>query len=153
MSATNSTALAVNHSDLEFLICDVLAQGGCFRFKAYGRSMWPFIRSGDALVIRKAKDRKIRHGDILLYRKHEGRLVAHRVTGIEDHELRIRGDRLRASLERVGKEQVLGRIVAIERDGISRPFFVLQLLARIWVGVRGFLRICRHPIRRLSTSY
>jgi len=59
--------------------------------------------------------------------------------------LHVRGDRLWAPLELVHRKQVLGQVVAIERDG--RPHHLTRtshrLLALAWIGLRPFVRSAR----------
>jgi hypothetical protein len=119
----------------------LLQQGLCVRFRPGGRSMQPTIRDGEAITVAPVRAAEVRRGDILLYGTQKG-LIAHRVLGITgdceaDRRFILRGDCSSTADEPVRAEQVLGRVVAVEREG------------------RGSLRLCgrrariRHDARRL----
>jgi hypothetical protein len=149
VSGQGSQDLAISHGDLAGLVSEVVGRGGSLGFVAQGRSMWPFLRPGDYLVVEAASDRVAARGDVLLYRAGTDRLVAHRVTGRKGDLLVLQGDRLWAAPEWVRPEQVLGRVVAVARGGRRRAVAgpVLQLLALAWIALRPWLCELR---RRLS---
>lgn len=143
MSARDERTLAVRHEELAGLVGEVVEQGGCLRFRAEGRSMWPFLRGGDGLVVEPVSTRNARVGDVLLYRTSHGGVVAHRLVGRSGGRLRTRGDRVRAPAEWIGPGQVLGRVGAVERAGrhidLDRPLRRLPALA--WIALRPGLRL------------
>jgi signal peptidase I len=108
-----------NRADVFELGRQVLKQGYLLRFRASGRSMDPFIRNGDVIEIKPIDISKVRIGDVILYRTFCGTWVVHRA--IEKHEaggritLVIKGDAAQGSDRQVCREQVLGKVVAIER--------------------------------------
>jgi len=160
----------LSHQDLAGLLREVLEQGQGFRFRADGISMRPFIVAGDVLVIEPVRDAALlRYGDVVLYRTPCDGLVAHRVIGpsranpplpgsipaapVEGSLLRTRGDGLRAPIEQVGPEQVLGRVVAVERAGRRFELDRLgqRLRVRLWLTLRAgvdALRLVRNRFRR-----
>ncbi len=139
--------LTISQPDLASLLAEVGASGGSLRFRAGGRSMWPFLRGGDVLVVEPLRDRPVARGDVLLYRTSDGGVAAHRVTGFAGGRLQVRGDRLRAPLELVGSDDLLGRVAFIERRGRRYPLARRRALALAWVAVRDVLRACRRTLR------
>lgn len=91
------------------------------RFRPAGHSMHPTIRDGEVLLVEPVVCADVHRGDVVLYRTGE-RVIAHRVVRVEGGEsigysFTLRGDACRSSDEPVSAEQVLGRVVAIERGG------------------------------------
>jgi len=83
--------------------------------------MNPTIRDGETVVVEPVRALEVLRGDIILYRQ-ASRVVAHRVISLkgsdETHRVFIlRGDALIGCDEPVRAEQILGRIVAVEREG------------------------------------
>ena len=103
------------------LVDELLRSGRTVRFRAPGHSMSPLIRSNETLVIRPIEPRAFRKGDILLYRSAD-RLTAHRLVHIvsgtegEVRQLILRSDAWRSADECVLPAQVLGKVVAVERE-------------------------------------
>jgi hypothetical protein len=78
--------------------------------------MAPFVRDGDVAVVTAAAATDIRVGDVICYQPSPGRLVLHRVHGRAGDGFVARGDAL-AFTELVPLSQLLGRVVAVERQG------------------------------------
>jgi signal peptidase I len=98
---------------------ELLGEGFCINFHTPGQSMYPTIRDGEKVSVEPVLERDIKRGDILLYKCH-GRLIAHRVIRIhsrEEKSLVLRGDALNEPDAPVKFNQVLGRVVAVERGG------------------------------------
>jgi hypothetical protein len=96
----------------------LLREGVAIRFRASGLSMEPSIRDGDVITVAPL-EAAVRRGDVLLYR-HGRRFTAHRAIGRVRGDatlLRVRGDAPGWEEERVAVADVLGRIVAVEREG------------------------------------
>ena len=81
--------------------------------------MLPFVRDGDVAVIRPAEAGEIEVGDVVFYEAVPERVVLHRVVRREGNALIARGDAL-PECEAVDPARVLGRLVALERDGRAR---------------------------------
>jgi signal peptidase I len=104
-----------------YVASDLLSRGHTIRFSAPGTSMSPTIRSGETIHVEPVSG-KIRPGDILLYRWERG-VRAHRVVRIEGKKqgrlvFILRGDTA-GDDERVLAENILGRVISLERDGRS----------------------------------
>ena len=104
------------------ILADLLASGHTVRFTAPGHSMHPVIRHGDLLVVEPLK-RPACPGDILLYLTC-GRPVAHRLIAVEsdgnEPVLILKGDSAACPDLPVRSDQVLGRVLAVERSGSRR---------------------------------
>ena len=112
---------------------DLLRHGHTVRFQADGWSMHPTIRSGEIIVIEPLGPTHVRAGDILLYRRTRA-AIAHRVlcmvlSTAGRPTLILRGDAADCVDSPVDVEQVLGRVVAVERRGRVLRF---GRLSRTW---------------------
>jgi len=130
LNLTQSTAprpQSSNLSPLKFVkICtELLHQGHQIKFKAPGDSMYPTICDRDLITVEPQKSSGICVGDIILYH-HENGVVAHRVINIQVPQpsvpstqplFLLRGDAAIHDDAPVSSEQILGKVVSIERNG------------------------------------
>ncbi|OFV81495.1 MAG: signal peptidase I [Acidobacteria bacterium RBG_13_68_16] len=114
---------SLDPTDARFVdvVSDLLRRGHSVRFRAKGGSMHPTIREGEAITVAPARPDAIKRGDVVLYRSGRG-VIAHRVTRVvrdPDGTLAFipRGDSSTTRDEPVDQSAVLGRVVAVERDG------------------------------------
>jgi len=125
MNPFHSTSLFVSLTE------QLLKDGYGVCFCAEGQSMHPTIRAGETVTVVPTTPGEIRRGDIILCRT-KGRVIAHRVVCIKrrnghgkdfvfepDSDLIfvLRGDAACHHDEPVVPAQVLGKVVAVERDG------------------------------------
>jgi signal peptidase len=133
--------LTLRAAEFEALAAGILQGGSGLRFRARGTSMRPFIRDGDVLEVQPLDGAPVRRGDVLLCRDGRGRLVAHRVIRLGRHDgrvaLRTRGDALASPDRLVCLEQVLGRVVAVERGGrrIRLEHGLPRTVGRLWMAL------------------
>jgi RimJ/RimL family protein N-acetyltransferase len=119
--------MILKRTDFGELSAKVLSRGGSFCFRARGFSMVPFIQDRDILTIEPVKASALDMGDVAFYRLAADRLVAHRVVGREmqgggQEILTMRADASSGSYDRVLAEQVLGRVVGVQRgEKLIRP--------------------------------
>ena len=111
------------------LVGDLLRAHGQVRIRALGGSMFPVIRSGDVLSVRRCAVDAVRPGDVVLLQA-DDRLFAHRL-------IEKRGERHLSSLVTRGDAHwrndplrpgsaLLGQVVAVTRDG-RPPVATLRL--------------------------
>jgi hypothetical protein len=134
-------ALSLNGADLAELSAGVLGRGGLVRFQAeaQGSCMVPVIRDGDMLTIEPVEAAVLRPGDVALYSAAGDHLFSHRVVGrrIEDGRLTLmtRGDAATGPGEPVRADQVLGRVVRVQRGGrtLDLERGTWRTAGRLWV--------------------
>ncbi len=90
----------------------------------HSESMAPTIQKGDELELEDATELQI--GDVVVYR-HDRLFVCHRIHGIEDHWLFLRGDATTGPYETIDSLQVVGRVDWVFRDGKRRDLRQPQL--------------------------
>jgi hypothetical protein len=101
---------------------ELLDCGYQVRFQATGSSMHPTIRHQDVVTVAAADASAIKEGDIVLYRLDQ-RVIAHRVIRIERTaegrvvRVALRGDWADLPDLPVEPDQILGRVVAVDRKG------------------------------------
>jgi hypothetical protein len=155
------------------LITELLQDGYKVSFCAPGHSMFPTIMANETIMVEPIEPGTVQMGDILLYRTN-GRLIAHRVVGMykpfSNDSLAVsdlggrssilshccffifRGDACAVCDEPVTAGQILGKVVSVERDGVSidlyDSWYKLNCLAIAWG-----CRILRFPRRILSIFF
>jgi len=99
----------------------MLEKGKSIRFQAKGWSMRPFIRDGDFIVVSPVKGSSIRKGDVVFYSTTENEIIVHRIIRKYKKNDRItvliKGDASFGPPEKVDIQNVLGKAIAIERNG------------------------------------
>jgi signal peptidase I len=97
----------------------LLRSGLSVRFRAGGQSMHPTIRDGEMITVEPVVPESIHRGDIVLYRSRKG-VIAHRIVRIETEDATLiftpRGDAMLACDARIKGAEILGRVVAVERE-------------------------------------
>ncbi len=114
---TQTSALGFSHfGDLSG---ELLSLGFGVRFRAPGTSMHPTIRHGDMITVEPLASAKLERGDIIFYRSQDS-FIAHRLVNIEERNncgltFILRGDASAACDAPVESEQILGKVVRVER--------------------------------------
>ena len=138
------------------ITAELLEGGHSIRFQAPGRSMHPTIRDGETITVEPVTPSGVKVGDILLYRGKSG-VIAHRVVQIErenthapagssslspHHSFLLRGDASFNCDYPVKPEQILGKVVSVERDGKSIDLcsFRAKVLLIAHLGIVKFKR-------------
>ena len=107
-------------------------------FETTGFSMWPFLRGGEKLIIKRTPIGNLKVGGIIIYRANN-QLVCHRLIRKakerERYMLYARADGSLSSPEPVTEEMFLGQAVSIIRNGkiISLNGTKRQLINRVIV--------------------
>lgn len=120
------------------LLKATLAKGLSFRFEAKGFSMAPFIKSGDVVTVSPLSSSPISIGKPAAFiHPLTKKLVIHRVIGKIDKDYFIKGDNSLAADGLVRKENILGYVSAVERNGkavsfgFGREKFIIAFLSRM----------------------
>ena len=102
------------------VICVALERGQRVRLTVNGSSMLPFIRNGDVVEFEPMRSMPTL-GDILLVQYPSAdRYVVHRVVGIEGDAFFLRGDAQKHREGPFTRRDVLGKLVALYRNGRRR---------------------------------
>jgi signal peptidase I len=136
------------------ITAELLRRGSYVRFRAIGASMQPTIEDGELITVAPVAPESVKRGDILLYQNERG-VFAHRVVRVVRGTVPIktgdsplyllRGDASVSCDPPVMREQVIGRVVAVQRGG--RSLALDRRLANLLRLVR--LRIAKSKAFRL----
>jgi signal peptidase I len=132
--------------DLLELSKDIFRKGKSARFQAKGWSMRPFIRDGDFIVVSPIENSSIKTGDVVFCITTENKVIVHRVIKKYKKDkdnritLLIKGDATFSSPEKVEMQNVLGKVVAVERNGrkkrLDTKFY--QIKGLLFAGISPF---------------
>ncbi len=102
------------------LASETLRRFGRLRLQVAGASMLPSLWPGDLLLIRSAQFAEVSRGNLVLFFR-DNRFFVHRVVDVSGGRLLTQGDGLATPDPPVGRDELLGRVVFISRDGVMRP--------------------------------
>lgn len=148
--------LTLSNQGLGELIRSVLGKGACFRFRARGFSMSPFIKDGDIVLASPFGDAAPGLGDVVIFTvPWQGKIIIHRVVAKAADSYLIKGDNVPESYDVVPGANILGYVRMVERGGkkvslglgpekvlialLTRRGLLLPLLRHLRVLVRPIL--------------
>jgi signal peptidase I len=133
----------------------LLDHGALLRFQAHGRSMYPFIKNGDIIIIESRNGSSVSTGDIIFYRRPDGSTTAHRLVQIKSREdsmiLITKGDAMKYADPPVSDKQVMGRVIVIE--GQRKKLRLNGWPGRFFGKVTAWLARGRYPNQRRVIRY
>ncbi len=131
------------NSTLSEIASSIIGSGSSITFVAQGRSMSPFIRDGDTVIIAPTEgDPCI--GDVVLCRNTEGNLLLHRVIRKTAESVFTKGDAWLTDDGPVPYKNIIGKAVRVSGSGVN---FHLKFPFSFLLG-RGLLlpiRFRRYP--------
>jgi signal peptidase len=112
--------VSLKYIEFSDISTQILNNGCSFSFKAHGLSMYPFIRNGDIITVQSVDLNALCIGDIAFYKSDIEKLIAHRIIKkkYQDNRLMLlmRGDSVFKNDGWIYSDQVLGKVVSIQRD-------------------------------------
>lgn len=90
------------------------------RVTIQGGSMQPVYRSGDAVFVDPSGRSQPAAGQVITFMQEDG-LMTHRVVRVETAQVLTKGDAVRSFDPPIPRGQILGTVIAHERDGRLRP--------------------------------
>lgn len=157
MDSKMHRTVILDGEDMLALTRDFRAEGQriVYRGNPHGMSMWPFIRTGDAIIVEQIEASVLQRGDVLVFLGPGGRLVAHRLRRIEDdgsgRRYVTRGDSCRRCDRPVTADTLIGRVTALERGSrrIALNTRRQQWLVRVWLRLHPLPALCLRAASRL----
>ena len=149
--------LPLSGRSLVELLRAVLGKGAPVRFQARGFSMSPFIKNEDVVTISPLKGKRPGLGDIIafVHGETEG-LCIHRIVAKKAGFYVTKGDNISDTAESVPRENILGFVARVEREGkevflglgperylialLGRRGLLFPLLLPVWRVVRPFIK-------------
>lgn len=112
-----------------------LAQKGFLLYTTVGRSMRPFLRSGEDLMRIEARpEARLKAGDVVLYRRKSGRYVLHRIVKVRKADYVLCGDNCWQLEPGIRDEQILGKLTCVICNGqaVNVTGFGYRLKVNLW---------------------
>ena len=100
------------------LAAETLLASGQLRLRVTGASMLPALLPGDVLQFQSCDAEQTEPGDVILFHRDQ-RLVVHRVRSKTSEGLLTQGDALAQPDAPVSDAHVIGKVIAINRRGIT----------------------------------
>lgn len=91
-----------------------LSQGEDLHIKVGGSSMWPFIKDGEVLLVRRVPFDQIYQGDVIITYVDQN-LICHRVFNKDQQSVRTKADALVGLDAQISKKEILGKAIGIKR--------------------------------------
>ncbi len=145
---------------------DIFEKGKSVRFQAKGWSMRPLIQDGDFIVVSPVENSSIKTGDVVFYSTTGNKVIVHRLIRKYKQKGRmtvlIKGDASFSSPEKIDIQNVLGKVIPIERNGrkkrLDRKLY--QIIGLFFAVISPFSRwiysigsVVKHSGRRLLGRY
>ena len=125
----------MTEADVLFSVVEeTVKNGGSVKIKIAGFSMYPLVTSRrDSVLLVKAG--KIKKGDVPLVKRDDGSFVLHRVVGIKDGYLKLRGDYEQKTEYPIKPEQVVAVAKGFYRKEkyIDCNSFLYKLYTFFWM--------------------
>lgn len=134
---TAGEELSFSSKSISGMLQAVLSKGANFRFRVTGFSMSPFIRDGDVVTVSALLNSVIPLGSSVAFiHPKMQRLAIHRVVDKQNNFYLIKGDNSLRTDGLVRRENILGYVSKIEREGksvflgLDLERFLIALLSR-----------------------
>lgn len=131
------------------------------KFKGYGASMAPFIKSGDLLTLKLVDtDSKLKTGDVVaITNKNWDKIIIHRIIRIKNKLYQTKGDNNPCTDEWFSKESLIGVITKIQ-TGPRRYYYpkrtysaIIAFLSRTLILNALMLPLGRHLKKVLQNGF
>ena len=110
-------------------------------------SMRPLLRVGDGVVVQPIDPHALQPGDVIVVRR-GGDWITHRLVTVDERGWHTHGDNTRCGDEAASAAQIVGRVIAIERNGQT-----IDLLQPRWRAIdRRINRVQRAQLRMLAAA-
>lgn len=107
----------ISLNEMEPLIRETLDKNREVSFVSAGRSMLPIIRDRKDTVTLVKPKKNIKAGDVVFYQRDNGRFILHRVMYVNAGTYVMRGDNQWDNEYNVRRDQIIGVLKSIERNG------------------------------------
>jgi signal peptidase I len=99
---------------------------GLLRLTVISESMRPLLQPGDVAVVRTVDPKGLQPGDVIVVQRGE-EWITHRLVAVDRQGWHTHGDNTRSLDATARADQIVGRVIAIERDGqmidLQQPYW------------------------------
>ena len=134
-----------NHLDIATAdITELLEVGSTFKIVVRGYSMFPLLGFGhDTIVLRRVDKSENISGRIAMFRNDNGRIVVHRIIGINNGIVSLRGDGNLYQVEQCKREEIIAVLESVVRESgreISCSSRRWRRMERLWLRTPLWMR-------------
>lgn len=135
-------------------IYEFLREGRTTRFRVQGWSMRPFVEhERDEVLLAPCSPSQLKVGDVVLAEVAPQQYVLHRIVNVQGNALVLQGDGNVGTVERCGREAVMGIALGFYRKGRKTPDLCRgvkwKLYSVIWLSLTPIRRYLLAAYRRL----
>jgi signal peptidase I len=109
------------------------SSGGSLRLCVISDSMKPLICAGDVVIVQPIEPAALRRGDMVVIQSGD-ELITHRLVAASAAGYYVRGDNAAYTDAVAAADQIVGRVIAVERDGQS-----IDVRSRRWTRANRML--------------
>lgn len=115
---TSKEEISLDGSALTELLREACRKEASLRFKARGFSMSPFIKDGDILTVSSIEGKPVNPGNVVAFKcRRNNKLVIHRAVARKKDRYLIKGDNCTQADCPTKRQDILGVVVKVEREG------------------------------------
>ncbi|NUM43310.1 MAG: S26 family signal peptidase [Anaerolineales bacterium] len=135
------------------LALEIAAQASTLRLRINGTSMAPLMQDGESVIVEPTPFERLQRGDVIAFR-HSRQTITHRIIALEPSGVLTLGDNLRKLDPPVPSDMILGRVVALEKNGRAYPLSTggWPLVHRTLAGLGGRM-VAPHASKWISRAY
>jgi signal peptidase I len=120
---------------------------GLLRLTVTSDSMRPLLRAGDTVVVQPSEPRAVQPGAVMVVQR-GGEWITHRLVTIDERGWHTHGDNTRYADEAATADEIVGRVIAIERGDQT-----IDLQQPRWAAIdRRINRVQRGQLRLLAAA-
>ncbi len=120
---------------------------GTLRLTVTSHSMQPLLRAGDGVVVQPIDPNTLQPGDVIVVQR-GGEWITHRLVAVDERGWHTHGDNTCYSDEAASAAQIVGRVIAIERNDR-----MIDLLQPRWRAIdRRINRVQHAQLRVLAAA-
>lgn len=125
-------------------ITELLEEGATFKIVVRGYSMLPLLGFGhDTIVLRCVDKNEDISGRIAMFRNENGRIVVHRIIGINNGIVSLRGDGNLYQVEQCKRDEIIAVLESVVRESgreISCSSRRWRRMERLWLNTPLWMR-------------
>ncbi|MEW6109943.1 MAG: signal peptidase I [Nitrospirota bacterium] len=134
---------------------EILSGGSSLRIRVTGKSMFPFLRGGEILTIKKVPSFSLRKGDLIFFKNIYGYPLLHRIIKIRESYDKTfifftKGDALGSIDEPVEQNKVLGKVCKIEKTYPDTLIKNMDMGSHFWRNINLSIALAHRLYGNLS---
>lgn len=155
---------STDHTHLLNFANGIIKEGNSLKVRAGGNSMYPHIKKGSLLTIKKVDMSLLKKGDVVVF-SGDNKFVAHRILKVASSQqvllITTKGDSCKRKDAVFGVEKYIGKVIFVENNGkitdMESPFrksanAFLAFISPYTPVVYNIIRFFKHLFRKNKTT-